>query len=125
MRQTDSRFTKPSLRTQQTPHRWACVSAPVTCRRCHHHWAGGDPAYSLACRGCGAPAGAPCCRPEGGNERVCHQRDRDARTTGLLIACEGLSWDGRHDKPLPLSMIRRPDAAAVLTGSLVPRPLAA
>ncbi|MFT9159468.1 MAG: hypothetical protein ABF491_03820 [Acetobacter sp.] len=107
------------------PTRWASVDAPVVCRRCRHEWSDGDPAYGLSCRGCGAMAGQPCQRPEGGNERVCHQRDQDARRAGLLIRCDGLSWDGRHDKPLPLSASPLPRTRPVLTGSPVARDLAA
>ncbi|QEO18958.1 hypothetical protein FLP30_13920 (plasmid) [Acetobacter vaccinii] len=105
--------------------RWACVGDPVTCRRCHHEWPAGDPTYQLACRGCGALSRHPCCRPEGGNERVCFLRDQDARRSGLLIPCEGLSWDGRHDKPLTLSLSRSTDARAVLSGAPPARRFAA
>jgi hypothetical protein len=115
----------PPVSKRRAPSRWACVDAPVTCRRCHHEWPAGDPAYQMACRGCGALPGQPCCRPEGGNERVCFQRDQDARRAGLLIPCEGLSWDGRHDKPLRLSLSRSPDARAVLSGAPPARRFAA
>ncbi len=117
-------FPRPVFR-KPAPSRWACVSDPVTCRRCHHEWPDGDPAYQMVCRGCGAPPGRPCCRPEGGNERVCFQRDQDARRAGLLISCEGLSWDGRHDKPMKLSLSRSLGACAVLSGAPPARRIAA
>lgn len=44
----------PPAHKLQAPSRWACVDASVTCRRCHHEWPDGDPAYQMACRGCGA-----------------------------------------------------------------------
>ena len=99
------------------PIRWACTSGPVPCRRCYAAFEEGDPAYRVACRGCAAPAGVPCRRPRGGNERVCHQRDTDAIGMGLLDPCDGLSWDGRHDKPLPLFAAPVANACRVVTGS--------
>lgn len=101
------------------PVRWACTTGPVSCRRCYAAFEEGDPAYRVVCRGCGAAAGAPCRRPRGGNERVCHQRDTDAIGMGLLDPCDGLSWDGRHDKPLPLYAVRVARACQVITGSPV------
>ena len=99
------------------PTRWICTDEPVTCRRCHMEWSDGDPALSLACRGCGAKAGSPCQRPQGGNERVCFQRDRDALAERLMLPCDGLSWDGRHDKPLKLSLNPLPQAIPILSGA--------
>jgi len=84
----------------------------------------GDPAYDVACRGCGARPGTPCRRAEGGNERVCFQRDRDALREGLLPPCTGLSWDGRHDKPLRLSAAPIAEATKIHTGAPVSRTFA-
>ncbi|MBB2157916.1 hypothetical protein HLH33_16680 [Gluconacetobacter diazotrophicus] len=111
----------PSARPRSTrrPTRWSCTSERVTCRRCNHVWEDGDPAYRIACRGCDAAIGSPCRRPRGGNERVCHQRDTDALRQGLFEPCEGLSWDGRHDKPLPLYGGPVARACPVITGSPV------
>ncbi|MBB2162759.1 hypothetical protein [Gluconacetobacter sacchari] len=36
---------------------------------------------------------------------------------GLLDPCDGLSWDGRHDKPLPLFAVPVANACRVVTGS--------
>ncbi|WP_264801949.1 hypothetical protein, partial [Acetobacter nitrogenifigens] len=91
------------------------------CRRCRCEWDDGDPAYEVPCRGCGAETGSPCDRPGGGNERVCHQRDQDAIRAGLLAPCEGLSWDHRHDKPLPLFARPVPHGMRVMTGAPVSR----
>nr|WP_156475421.1 hypothetical protein [Gluconobacter thailandicus] len=41
-------------------------------------WEGGDPALTIACTGCNAPAHEPCRRSAGGNERVCECRDEAA-----------------------------------------------
>jgi hypothetical protein len=65
-------------------------------------WARG-PAISLACAGCGAAAGVPCRRPQGGNEVVCFTRDAAALRHGLLRRCRALTWDGRHTKPQRLA----------------------
>ncbi|MBO1360267.1 hypothetical protein J2D73_10760 [Acetobacter sacchari] len=111
-----ARLTLSSARPTP-PVRWACTSAAVSCRRCHHEWDDGDPAYALPCRGCGADTASPCERPGGGNERACHQRDQDATRAGLLEPCEGLSWDRRHDKPLPLFTRPVPQGARVRTGA--------
>ncbi|GBQ91067.1 hypothetical protein [Asaia krungthepensis] len=108
--------------TFSTPVRWSCTSESVTCRRCHHEWDDGDPAYRFACPDCNATPGNPCQRSAGGNERVCPGRDRVAQAAKLLGPCEGLSWDGRHDKPLPLRASRtNPAWQLVRTGSPVAR----
>ncbi|MBS1038641.1 hypothetical protein [Gluconobacter cerinus] len=84
------------------PMRWTDTQEPVSCRKCNEHWAGGDPALTIPCTGCNAPAHEPCRRSAGGNERVCACRDEAATQLGLLSRCEGLSWDNRHVKPLLL-----------------------
>lgn len=99
------------------PTRWVCTDAPVICRRCRMEWHAGDPALTLVCRGCGAPAGSPCQRAQGGNERVCHQRDADAQRLRVMAPCDGLSWDGRHDKPPLLHALPVPGSVPVLSGA--------
>lgn len=113
----------PGQRPPRRPIRWACTTDAVTCRRCNTVWEEGDPAYQIACRGCGAPKGMPCRRPAGGNERVCPERDIDTTRAGLLQRCDGLSWDGRHDKPLALRAQRLPRSLQVMSGSPVSRDL--
>ena len=103
------------------PTRWICTDEPVTCRRCHIEWLDGDPALSIECPGCCAEAGYPCQRPQGGNERVCFQRDRQAIRDGLLMPCEGLSWDGRHDKRLMMTLHPYPHAIPIMSGAPVSR----
>jgi len=80
-------------------------------------WQSGDPALTLFCRGCDAVAGAPCQRRQGGNERVCHQRDADALRLHLMAPCDALSWDRRHDKPAPLHDLPVPGSISVLSGA--------
>jgi len=89
--------------TGRSPTRWVDTQAPVACRRCGEIWFHGDPALRMPCRACGARAGEPCRRRGGGNENVCGSRDQDAVRSGLLRPCDGLTWDGRHTKPLDLS----------------------
>lgn len=98
------------------PMRWTDTQEPTTCRRCNTHWEDGDPALTIACTGCGAPADEPCRRSSGGNERVCACRDEAAVQMGLLTRCEGLTWDGRHEKPLLLR--ERPIAHALMCRSV-------
>ncbi|WP_148662521.1 hypothetical protein [Kozakia baliensis] len=112
-------YRKPRALFPQAPSRWVCTDAPVTCRRCRMEWRSGDPALTLACRGCDAPAGAPCQRSQGGNERACHQRDADAQRLRLMAPCDGLSWDGRHDKPARLYPVPVTGAMPVLSGAPV------
>ncbi|GCD54403.1 hypothetical protein [Acetobacter pasteurianus] len=57
----------------------------------------------------------------GGNERVCFQRDRQAIRDGLLMPCEGLSWDGRHDKRLMMTLHPYPHAIPIMSGAPVSR----
>ena len=78
------------------------ATGPVQCLRCAAEWPT-DPALSLACPRCLAPAGEPCRRPLGGNENACIARDVLAMRDGLLSRCQALTWDGRHSKPLPLA----------------------
>ncbi|WP_068173747.1 hypothetical protein [Neokomagataea thailandica] len=87
-------------RPVRVPQRWTDTFAPLSCRRCSAVWEEGDPALRVPCRGCGAGPSEPCRRAKGGNERVCACRDEDAVRLGMLEPCEGLTWDGRHEKPL-------------------------
>ena len=106
--------TLPVSLCPNTP--WPAAHALATCRRCNMHWEDGDPALTIACTGCGAPADEPCRRSSGGNERVCACRDEAAVQMGLLTRCEGLTWDGRHEKPLLLR--ERPIAHALMCRSV-------
>ncbi|GFE97847.1 hypothetical protein [Gluconobacter sp. Gdi] len=72
----------PTLRGRP-PMRWTDTQEPTTCRRCNTHWEEGDPALTIACAGCGAPADEPCRRRSGGNERVCACRDEAAVQRGF------------------------------------------
>ncbi|MBS1060567.1 hypothetical protein [Gluconobacter sp. Dm-44] len=96
--------------------RWTDTQEPTTCRRCNMHWEDGDQALTIACTGCGASADEPCRRSSGGNERVCACRDEAAVQMGLLTRCEGLTWDGRHEKALLLRA--RPIAHALMCRSV-------
>ncbi len=87
-----------SCRVVQPP----LATGPVQCLRCAAEWPT-DPALTLDCPRCLAVAGEPCRRPLGGNENACIARDVLAMQGGLLSRCQALTWDGRHNKPLPLA----------------------
>ncbi|QDH26077.1 hypothetical protein D5366_11745 (plasmid) [Neokomagataea tanensis] len=111
-------------RPVRVPQRWTDTFAPLSCRRCSAVWEEGDPALRVPCRGCGAGPSEPCRRSKGGNERVCACRDEDAVRLGMLEPCEGLTWDGRHEKPLRLRAEPVPSALmcrAVRTGAPISR----